>query len=342
MSQQKGLHPLMVSACRFGGLSSVFLALLFILNNFLTYVGGLPGIYGTLGAAGLFGFSAPKGDVSGFALTMGWVQVLMALGVVVGAAVYTRSKGSLLADAMRMDKLASLIIRAAFWGVLFVGVADAIISFIRVEDLHTAMFGKDIATKLGLSSWRGMYIHIPLLILGAFIGFRDKSVSVVWLILLVVIAEMLIVLARFIFAYEQTFMGDLVRFWYAALFLFASAHTLKEEGHVRVDVIFASFQDRTKAWVNATGSVVFGMPLCWLVLVLGMSGKASLINSPMLNFETSMSGFGMYVKYLMAAFLVVFAMSMLAQFTSYFLNALAIMNGDAHNDDAETGAEQKA
>ena len=49
----------------------------------------------------------------------------------------------------------------------------------------------------------------------------------------------------------------------------------------------------------------------------------------------------MYVKYLMAKFFVVFAMSMLAQFTSYFLNALAIMNGDACNDDAETG-EQKA
>ena len=68
MSQQKGLHPLMVSACRFGGLSSVFLALLFILNNFLTYVGGLPGINGTLGAAGFLA-SGPKGDVSGFVLT---------------------------------------------------------------------------------------------------------------------------------------------------------------------------------------------------------------------------------------------------------------------------------
>ncbi len=340
MPHSSGLNPLLIAACRFGGVASVILALVFILNNFLTYVGGLPGVYGTLGASGLFGFSAPKGDLSGGILAMGWVQVLMALGAVLGAAYYTRSGGSLVIDAARMDKLASLIIRAAFWGVLLVGIADAIISFIRVEDLHTAMFGKDIATKLGLSSWRGMYIHIPLMIIGVIIGFRDKSVSVVWLILLVVIAEMLIVLARFIFAYEQTFMGDLVRFWYAALFLFASAHTLKEEGHVRVDVIFASFKERTKAWVNATGSVAFGMPLCWLVLVLGMSGKSSLINSPMLNFETSMSGFGMYVKYLMAAFLVVFALSMLVQFTSYFLNALAIMNGDVSADDQ--AAEQKA
>ena len=340
MPHSSGLNPSLIAACRFGGVASVILALVFILNNFLTYVGGLPGVYGTLGASGLFGFSTPKGDLSGGVLAMGWVQVLMALGAVLGAAYYTRSGGSLVIDAARMDKLASLIIRAAFWGVLLVGIADAIISFIRVEDLHTAIFGKDIATKLGLSSWRGMYIHIPLMIIGVIIGFRDKSVSVVWLILLVVIAEMLIVLARFIFAYEQTFMGDLVRFWYAALFLFASAHTLKEEGHVRVDVIFASFKERTKAWVNATGSVAFGMPLCWLVLVLGMSGKSSLINSPMLNFETSMSGFGMYVKYLMAAFLVVFALSMLVQFTSYFLNALAIMNGDVSADDQ--AAEQKA
>lgn len=37
-------------------------------------------------------------------------------------------------------------------------------------------------------------------------------------------------------------MADLVRFWYAALFLFASAYTLLEEGHVRVDVFYAGFR----------------------------------------------------------------------------------------------------
>ena len=56
-------------------------------------------------------------------------------------------------------------------------------------------------------------------------------------------------------------MGDLVRFWYAALFLFASAYTLKEEGHVRVDVLFAGFKKKTKAWVNATGTAALAFPL---------------------------------------------------------------------------------
>ena len=36
----------------------------------------------------------------------------------------------------------------------------------------------------------------------------------------------------------------------------------------------------------------------------------------------------MYVKYLMAAFLIVFALSMLIQFTSYFFTALAKMNNE--------------
>ena len=148
-----------------------------------------------------------------------------------------------------------------------------------------------------------------------------------------VLAELLIVIARFVFAYEQTFMADLVRFWYAALFLFASAYTLKNEGHVRVDVIFASFAPRKKAWVNAIGTLLLGIPLCWVVLWRGLSSKASIINSPMLNFETTMTGFGMYVKYLMAGFLIVFALSMLAQFTSYFFTSLAVLNGDTTSEE---------
>ena len=39
-------------------------------------------------------------------------------------------------------------------------------------------------------------------------------------------------------------MGDLVRYWYAALFLFASAYTLYQNGHVRVDVFYASMSTK--------------------------------------------------------------------------------------------------
>ena len=145
------------------------------------------------------------------------------------------------------------------------------------------------------------------------------------------VAELQIVIARFVFSYEQAFMADLVRFWYALLFLFASAYTLIEEGHVRVDVLYAGFSsERAKAWSNVIGSLLLGIPLCWIILTrLACGGKTNMINGPMLNYEVSQSGFGMYVKYLMASFLAIFyAVSMMIQFAGYMLEAYADYRGD--------------
>ena len=92
------------------------------------------------------------------------------------------------------------------------------------------------------------------------IGYFTRSVGFIWLAVLVVGSEFLIVLSRFIFQYEQAFQGDLVRFWYAALYLFASAFALIHEGHVRVDVLYTGFSERKKAWTNAIGSLILVIP----------------------------------------------------------------------------------
>jgi len=176
---------------------------------------------------------------------------------------------------------------------------------------------------MGRSQWRGTFVHYPLIGLSLVIAFFTRGLSFMWLGTLVVLAELQIVVLRFIFSYEQAFMGDLVRFWYAGLFLFASAHTLVADGHVRVDVLFARFQRPTKGLVNAIGAGVLGIPLCIVVLTRGMWGKSNIINSPLLSFEVSQSGFGMYTKYLMAGFLIVFALTMMIQFASYLLQGIA-------------------
>ena len=71
--------------------------------------------------------------------------------------------------------------------------------------------------------------------------------------LLVVMAEFLIVVLRFIYGYEQTFMGDLVKVLVCSIIFFASAYTLKEDAHVRVDVIYAGLRHKTKCILNSTG-----------------------------------------------------------------------------------------
>ena len=308
---------------QFLGMGSAFLAFLFVVNNFIIFNFGAPGLLHTVDLGGFSGVNVPKGGFSDHAVTLGLFQTAAVL-LVIGYSGY-RAFGihNLRKDAVTLDWISAYIIRTAFWAVLIVGLTDAVLSFLRVEGFHKYLFGENAGAAIALPSARGLYIHVPLMVVSALIALRDKSVSLVWLALLVVVAEFLIVIARFIYGYEQTFMGDLVRFWYAALFLFASAYTLKEDGHVRVDVFYAGLQRKTKSTLNIIGIVFFGLPLCWLILARGMWGKSSLINSPMLNFETSMSGFGMYVKYLMAAFLIVFALSMIFQFTAYLLNSMA-------------------
>ena len=316
------------------GLSSAFLALVFVINNFLIFGIDAPGVINTLRLGDIFGVDRPKQGYSASQILLGVVQTIVVGSGVAYAAWRGMKSKNLRIDANWMDDMSAYFVRLAFWAVLLVGIADAVLSFLRVEGFHTVLFGEEGGAAIALPSERGLFVHIPLIVLSGAIALKEKSVSLVWLTLLVVIAEFLIVVARFIYGYEQTFMGDLVRFWYAALFLFASAYTLKEDAHVRVDVFYASFKRRTKATLNVIGTVFFGIPLCWLILMRGMWGKSSLINSPMLNFETSMSGFGMYVKYLMAAFLVVFALSMLFQFTAYLFNSLADIEENVVDEDA--------
>ena len=323
------------STIQFLGLGSAFLAFIFVINNFIIFNFGASGFLHTLKIGGAFGLQMPKSGFSSQAFMLGILQTAVIFGTIGYSAFRAFGICNLRADAKFLEWISAYIVRAAFWAVLIVGLTDAILSFLRVEGFHKILFGNSVGEAIALPSARGLYIHIPLMIISALIALRDKSVSLIWLTLLVVVAEFLIVVARFIYGYEQTFMGDLVRFWYAALFLFASAYTLKEDGHVRVDVFYAGLKRKTKSVLNMIGIILFGVPLCWLILVRGMWGKSSLINSPMLNFETSMSGFGMYVKYIMAAFLIIFALSMVFQFTAYLLNSMADIEEKISDDESD-------
>jgi TRAP-type mannitol/chloroaromatic compound transport system permease small subunit len=317
-------------ALRIFALSIVAACLAFLINNYLTFWQDWPGIGNLFSHLDLFGAEALRKPFPEGAVLLGSLQILLyvvLIGTVVAYVVRTSNRG-LRVDAAHLSGVAAFIIRAAFWSVLLIGVVDSVISFLRIEGFLSFFVGDKLTTELGLSRFRGAYVHYPLILFSIVIASFTRTLGFAWLALLVVVAELQIVIARFIFSYEQAFMGDLVRFWYAALFLFASAYTLTEEGHVRVDVLYAGFSERGKAWTNTIGCLLLGLPLCWIILIMGMAGRATVINSPLLSFETSQSGFGLYVKYLMAGFLAVFAVSMMVQFTSYLLQSVADLRGE--------------
>ena len=230
-------------------------------------------------------------------------------------------------DSDLLHRFNLYFIRSCFWSVLLIGSIDVVIAFMRVEEVSNMLFDDYLVRALKKPSFVCTFIHIPLVFVSFVIGYFSKTLGFTWLALMIVCAELFIVITRFVFSYEQSFMGDLVRYWYAALFLFASAYTLFEDGHVRVDVFYTNLKSKTKSIVNAAGSILLGISTCIAILFVGFNGKQSIINSPILNFEITQTGsIGMFVKYQLAAFLGVFAISMLIQFISYYFSSLSKMN----------------
>ena len=296
----------------------------FLFNNVLTVWFEWPGVKKLFSNYELFGFKKLGKPLESSELTLAYSQLFFYFISILLAIFYViRSiQQNLTTDSEILTKFSSYIIRSSFWAVLIVGIADLLISFLVVEKLVEPLLGETLKIKLVIPAFRITFVHFPLILISFVVGYFTRSVGFIWLAVLVVGSEFFIVLSRFIFEYEQAFQGDLVRFWYSALYLFASAYALMHEGHVRVDVLYTGFSERKKASTNSIGSLILGIPLCLIVLFLGMGGKASIINGPVISFEITQQGSnGLYLLYLMAVYLAVFAVSMLIQFTSYFMSS---------------------
>jgi len=322
--------PLIMRVFAYLMVSGVFL---YLINNYLVYWQDMPGSYALFSHYGWLGLEVEP--LAGEQVSRGWTQVVGYLLVLLGSVAYvaTTSSRTLIQESVRFSAISAYIIRFAFWSVTLVGAIDMLISFLRVENLLEAVAGEWLTQQLGRPIFRGTYVHYPLILVSLFIAAWLRHISFTWLALMCVLSEFLIVITRFVFSYEQAYMGDVVRFWYAALFLFASASTLAQEGHVRVDVLYAGFKRRRKAFFDSIGCIFLGMPICWVILMQGMGGRGNSINGPLLSFEVSQSGYGMYVKYLMAGFLIIFSVTMLIQFVSFLLyNISQLLDRHADKD----------
>ena len=298
----------------------------FLFNNFLTNWLGWPGV--RILANPSTGGHDPRI----------WLQVAIYAAAVLAAAAHvarTRDR-SLRTDHQRVFGLNAVLIRAGFWAVLLIGLVDFTLAFLKGEELLIGLVGAPLADTLGRAELRGAYVHMPLVAIGLAIALRTRVLALPWLVLMIVVAELLIVLFRFVFSYEQTYMGDLVRFWYAALFMLGCAYTLYEDGHVRIDLLYAEANPRRRGLVNAIGALVLGMPFCWLILSVGTAGRTGILNSALRTFEIEGVGDGMYILYLMTVLVGVFAVTLIIQFVSMMFGGMA----DVLGEPAPTGSAE--
>lgn len=76
------------------------------------------------------------------------------------------------------------------------------------------------------------------------------------------------VCARYFFHSGNVAFQELEWHFFAAMFMLGMIYSLKEDAHVRVDVLFENFSPKTKAIVNILGTFLFIIPFAFLVAYL--------------------------------------------------------------------------
>jgi TRAP-type mannitol/chloroaromatic compound transport system permease small subunit len=83
-----------------------------------------------------------------------------------------------------------------------------------------------------------------------------------WLTLFMVIITFVVVVMRYVFDAGLIWVQESVVWMHAVVFMLGAAYTLRDEGHVRVDVFYRVMSDRHRAWVDLIGVLIFLLPLC--------------------------------------------------------------------------------
>ena len=115
--------------------------------------------------------------------------------------------------------------------------------------------------------------------------FNEKIASVVsWALLVAVIICAGNALIRYTFNISSNAWLEVQWYLYGAMFLLASAYTLRRGEHVRIDVVVGRFSKRTQVWIDLFGFVFFLLPVCLLILWYGIPfAYLSVTNAEMSN-----------------------------------------------------------
>ncbi len=146
-----------------------------------------------------------------------------------------------------------------------------------------------------------------------------------WCALAIVLIGFAVVLLRYVLGLGSIWLQESILYAHAALFLLAAAWTLKEGGHVRVDVFYASASTRTKAWIDLLGALFLLVPFTLAILwfALPYVGRSWAI------FERSRETSGLPLVFLFKTLIPVFALLLALQGVAQAARALAVLRGDA-------------
>lgn len=149
--------------------------------------------------------------------------------------------------------------------------------------------------------------------------FSGQTIS--WLTLLMVLTTFAIVVLRYGFQTGWVAMQESVIYMYALVFLIGIPYTLKQDGHVRVDIFYCNMNSRSKAWVNFLGTLFLLLPVSLFIAWISWDYVAA---SWVLKEQSGEAG-GLPGVYLLKSSILIMTLLLLIQGFSQLLSNLAIL-----------------
>lgn len=162
-------------------------------------------------------------------------------------------------------------------------------------------------------------------------SFSDKVGYLVgWLSTLMVLVVFYDTVMRYAFKKGNIAMQELEWHLFSIIFLIGAAYTLKQGGHVRVDIIFLKLSDKAKAWVDFLGTLVFLIPFAIMVI---FSTKTFIASSWAVR-EISPDPGGLPARYLLKAMIPLgFSLLIIQGISEICKNFLIIVGYDKQEDE---------
>src|SRR6476660_4753112 len=144
-----------------------------------------------------------------------------------------------------------------------------------------------------------------------------------WCALAIVLIGFAVVLMRYVLGLGSIWLQESILYAHAALFLLAAAWTLKEGGHVRVDVFYADASPRTKAWVDLLGALFLLLPFCGAIIWFSLP----YVERSWAILERSRESSGLPLVFLLKTLIPIFALLLALQGVAQVTRALAVLRG---------------
>lgn len=90
-----------------------------------------------------------------------------------------------------------------------------------------------------------------------------------WLVLVVVLISAGNAVVRKLFNISSNGLLEIQWYLFSAIFLLAAAYTLQKNEHIRIDLLVGKLSERGQAIVDIVGTLLFLMPVCYLLISFG-------------------------------------------------------------------------